>query len=41
MVSDPEMKELAEAEIEGKQRLVDIEAELQRRLAAARSQRRP
>jgi len=33
MVSDPEMKELAEAEIrEGKQRLVDIEAELQRRL---------
>jgi peptide chain release factor 1 len=33
MVSDPEMKELAEAEIrEGKQKLVNIEAELQRRL---------
>jgi len=33
MVSDPEMKELAEAEIrEGKQKLVQIEAELQRRL---------
>jgi peptide chain release factor 1 len=33
MVSDPEMKELAEAEIRGgKQRLVNIEAELQQRL---------
>jgi peptide chain release factor 1 len=33
MISDPEMKELAEAEIrDGKQRLVSIEAELQRRL---------
>jgi len=33
MISDPEMKELAEAEIrEGKQKLVQIEAELQRRL---------
>jgi len=33
MMSDPEMKELAEAEIrEGKQRLVNIESELQRRL---------
>jgi peptide chain release factor 1 len=33
MVSDPEMKELAEAEIrEGKQKLTQIEAELQRRL---------
>ena len=33
MVSDPEMKELAETEIrDGKQRLVGIEAELQRRL---------
>jgi peptide chain release factor 1 len=33
MISDPEMKELAEAEIrEGKQKLISIEAELQRRL---------
>ncbi len=33
MISDPEMKELAEAEIrEGKQKLAQIEAELQRRL---------
>jgi peptide chain release factor 1 len=33
MISDPEMKELAEAEIrDGKQKLVQIEAELQRRL---------
>src|SRR4249920_595891 len=33
MISDPEMKELADAEIrEGKQKLVRIEAELQRRL---------
>jgi peptide chain release factor 1 len=33
MMSDPEMKELAEAEIrEGKQKLAQIEAELQRRL---------
>jgi peptide chain release factor 1 len=33
MMSDPEMKGLAEAEVrDGKQRLVDIEAELQRRL---------
>jgi peptide chain release factor 1 len=33
MISDPEMKELAEAEIrEGKQKLTQIEAELQRRL---------
>jgi len=33
MISDPEMKELAEAEIrDGKQKLVQLEAELQRRL---------
>jgi hypothetical protein len=33
MMSDPEMKELAEAEIrDGKQKLVGIESELQRRL---------
>src|SRR5262249_46558046 len=33
MISDPEMRELAEAEIrEGKQRLISIEAEIQRQL---------